>query len=96
MITIRYNPRRQELRLDGHANYAPRGQDIICAAVSANLYTLLANLPAKAARTAVWRPGKVRICAAGRRAARTFSMVLRGLQVIADQYPEYVHIQTIE
>lgn len=33
-----------ELRLEGHAEYAERGKDIVCAAVSTLVCTLVANL----------------------------------------------------
>lgn len=33
-----------ELEIDGHANYAEYGQDIVCAAVSTLMFTLIASL----------------------------------------------------
>lgn len=38
MIEIRADPKR--IALYGHANYAEQGKDIVCAAVSALVYTL--------------------------------------------------------
>ncbi len=34
MITIEYDPKKIEIKIRGHADYAPKGQDIVCAAVS--------------------------------------------------------------
>lgn len=43
MITVTYYREHCRVRIDGHAGYAPEGQDIVCAAVSALAYTLAVN-----------------------------------------------------
>ena len=40
MIEIRFNPDRMELKINGHAGQAEKGQDIVCSAVSILFYTL--------------------------------------------------------
>ena len=45
MIRAVLTPRR--LTVTGHADYAPHGQDIVCAAVSALVYALMAALEYK-------------------------------------------------
>ena len=42
MITITHRP--GHITIDGHAGYAPHGQDIVCAAVSALVQTFLASV----------------------------------------------------
>lgn len=60
MIRIRVVVKEGKIVLDadGHANYAPHGQDIVCASVSAILQT-----------------------------------AVLGLEAIAEQYPDHVHIK---
>ena len=40
MIAALYEPGVPALRVSGHAQYAPKGADIVCAAASALLYAL--------------------------------------------------------
>ena len=40
MINITFNPSAFELKVEGHANYGEKGEDIVCAAVSILFYTL--------------------------------------------------------
>lgn len=40
MINIEYCPEKYTIRASGHAGYAPRGEDIVCAAVSSLIQTL--------------------------------------------------------
>jgi uncharacterized protein YsxB (DUF464 family) len=40
MIKIAFNPNEFEIRVKGHAGYGKKGEDIVCAAVSALFYTL--------------------------------------------------------
>ena len=35
MIEIKYNKKQRQIECKGHAGYAPQGQDVVCAAVSA-------------------------------------------------------------
>ena len=51
MITVKYRPKRCEIEISGHAGYAPKGSDIICAAASMcfdNLCTVLCFYPRNA------------------------------------------------
>lgn len=95
MIAIRYDRAKPEMTVRGHAGYAPAGQDIVCAAVSANLYTMLENLPETKRVHVVWEPGNVRIFVPGRRARRVMDMTMKGLQAIARQYPDYVTAEMV-
>ena len=44
MTNIRYDERNMVLELKGHAGYGPKGTDIVCAAVSVLIQTLVKNL----------------------------------------------------
>lgn len=90
MITIRYERETGALRCTGHAGYAEPGKDIVCAAASGILYTLLANIPGECVE--VWEPGNlaVRCDTASVRAAVRFC--LRGLAVIAEEYPQCMEL----
>lgn len=44
MITVKIDVEGMRLTVEGHANYAPLGQDIICSAASMLAYTLAQNL----------------------------------------------------
>ena len=43
MIKIAYYPKFHQLTIEGHAGSAPKGEDLICAGVSALWHTLVAN-----------------------------------------------------
>ena len=40
MIKIAFDPEKYEIKIKGHANHGKKGEDIVCAAVSALFYTL--------------------------------------------------------
>jgi uncharacterized protein YsxB (DUF464 family) len=84
------------ITIKGHAGYAPHGQDIVCAAVSALTETFLAsiedltkdNLKCEiSAGNAVIQYGN--LSEVGQTLLDSFFV---GLQMIADNYPAYVHI----
>lgn len=95
MIRITINDR--ELAMSGHAGYAPRGQDIVCAAVSSLYETLCAannKLLNNELNIAEW-PLSVVIRwpkEASIQAKALISAFFIGINGIAESYPEYVHI----
>lgn len=44
MVTITFNPKTYELEASGHAEFAEKGKDIICASVTILFETLLKSL----------------------------------------------------
>ena len=40
MVKISFNPKKYEIKITGHAKCGKKGEDIVCAAVSALFYTL--------------------------------------------------------
>lgn len=91
MIRAVFTHRR--VTLTGHAGYAPRGQDIVCAAASALVYALIAALQEQDnLREAVVRPGHVTV-AANEGAEAEFSLVRGGLGQLAARYPDCVKVE---
>ena len=79
--------------LSGHAGFAPRGQDIVCAAASALVYALIGALEEQDnIRELVVRPGHVTV-AAKEGGKAEFAMVRCGLGQLAARYPDCVQIE---
>lgn len=94
MIEIRKVP--DGIRIEGHAYYAPRGQDIVCAGVSALALGLVDSLEELTEDTIEYDIliGLVDIryrdlSAEGQLLVDSFFV---GVKLIADQYPDHVRI----
>lgn len=84
---------RDRLTLQGHADYAPRGQDIVCAAVSALAYALIGALEEKGqVRELTVRPGYVTV-AAKETCSSEFAVIKCGLAQLAGRYPAHIRIE---
>lgn len=96
-VTYAQNGNHHQLSITGHAGYSQRGNDIVCAGVSAIAYTLLGFLENSrddveelASATA---SGELSVsCTGGVRAGMAFEMALIGLMQIANQYHDNVKI----
>ena len=106
MTQARMDWKRMELTLDGHAGSAPKGQDIVCAAISIlsqALVNALADLEMKNRCTHVmWEgnqeDGYLKIAAqiswANLSLVRGyFEVAVTGLWMLADRYPEYIRLK---
>ena len=83
---------KNRLTVSGHAGYAPKGQDIVCAAVSALVYALIGTLEETENVTEVLLcPGYAAVEAKKETAA--FDLVRCGLTQLADKYPDFVQVQ---
>ena len=91
------------LTVDGHAGSAPKGEDLVCCAVSALAQTLAQRvLDLYSAGFVLGFPvteihdGGVRVEAtgAGDGAAilHAFETIVTGMQMLADQWPQYVQV----
>ena len=94
MITITAG--RDEITVSGHAGYAPPGQDIVCAAISALTQTLIQAIRELTADTIQYRisPGRVDI-QRGDLSADAQLLVdsfFVGCRMVADAYPDYVRV----
>lgn len=92
MIQITYNEMgdRMFLRAEGHAEFAPKGQDIVCAAVSALMQTLAYSLDSGTVTCADDRNLIVVQAKQGTDSLEKFELVTDGLILLADAYPEHV------
>lgn len=84
--------------VDGHAGYAPIGQDIVCAAVSALTETLIASLEELTENRISVEEGKGFVHLRFRDEPDHEAVVLMdafqiGMDGIAALYPEYVHVK---
>lgn len=92
MIQITYNEmgNMMFLRAEGHAEFAPKGQDIVCAAVSALMQTLAYSLDSGTVTCADDRNLMVVQAKQGTDSLAKFELVTDGLILLADAYPEHV------
>lgn len=92
MIQITYNEMGDMmfLRAEGHAEFAPKGQDIVCAAVSALMQTLAYSLDSGTVTCADDRNLIVVQAKQGTDSLAKFELVTDGLILLADAYPEHV------
>lgn len=100
MINITFRPKTLELEVCGHAEYAEKGKDIVCASVSALFYTLGESLVESLSMLADWpvfheEEGRGYIRCTPKEEyegniSRTYWTILVGLQMIAEHYPENV------
>ncbi len=104
MITIEYSKEKRSrtiqysLSAEGHAGYAPEGQDIICAAVS-TLFCTLANALSDSGASELdvcLEPGNSGICCEAAYSdfeiEAMFRFAMIGLEMLEEQYPDYVEI----
>ena len=90
MIEVTFT--HQRVTVHGHAGYAPRGEDIVCAAVSALVYALIGALEETGQiRELVVRPGFVTVAA--KRDDKAFRVVRCGVSQIAARYPQCVSVK---
>lgn len=100
MIKINYfqNGNSHRLTVDGHAGYSDRGNDIVCAAVSAISWTLIGYLMEEEAdyTAAEAETGHLEVSCTGEKAEDAFSMAVLGYQQIEKKYPQCVEVHMAE
>lgn len=107
MIRVQYMPSVFRVTVSGHAGYAERGEDILCAAASMLLQTLGAAVQGLSARgfaeevTVDLRHGQGEVCcvpvAEFRCTVRTvMDSILLGFELLARDYGEYVCLERTE
>ncbi len=84
------------VEIKGHSGSAPRGEDIVCAAVSAGFLYLVAMLEDSGAEILSKSQdngfGAVKFLG-GEREEGAYLMLLAGLSRLAGAYPEYVRVE---
>ena len=105
MIEITFDPKNFELKVEGHAGQAEHGHDIVCSAVSILFYTLAEALTRSEAMLkkhpiiniedgngyVKCRPikeyeGNI---------ARTYWTILVGIELLAEQYKEFINFSVV-
>lgn len=94
MVTITRS--RSSITIEGHAGYAPRGQDIVCAGISTLVQTLVQSFEDLCTDEITYhlKPGWVEIkhgdlSAKGQVLVNSFFI---GIYMIADRYPNHVKV----
>ncbi len=106
MIRVTYWRKSNKVKIIGHAGSAPYGEDLVCAAVSALVYTLAANAAMLRddgyTRRIITKiePGNSEIDIIPKRryknsTALVVSTVCVGFGLLAKQYPEYIQFREI-
>ena len=101
MVRFRIDPRKGELQVLGHAGYAEKGSDPVCAGASALVLTLCRRVEELADQDAVRilalaaEPGAafvrcVPLPGHGEQMQAAFHTVAVGLRMLAKEYPGYV------
>ncbi len=95
MITIAMST--DSVKIRGHANYAPHGQDIVCAGVTALTQTLVESLETLTGNEIKYdmSPGRVdiEIKDPDEDAQLLLDSFLVGVYMIADEFPEYIRVE---
>ena len=96
MISIQYKRDNLELQIAGHAGYAEKGRDIVCAAVTALAGTLERCMKEAGEGSCDWKEGETCFTASGTENLRPcFETVVTGLKMLAEEFPDYVTIKEI-
>ena len=92
MITV--NMTTNTIKVRGHANYAPHGQDIVCAGVTALTQTLVESLETLTGNEIKYdmSPGRVdiEIMNPDEDAQLLTDSFLVGIEMIVDEFPEHI------
>ena len=85
------------VHIRGHANYAPHGQDIVCAGVTALTQVLVKSLETLTGNEIKYdmSPGRVDIEIGNpdEDAQLLMDSFLVGIEMIADEFPEYIRVE---
>lgn len=100
MTHIIYSKRKNTRTLSaiGHSGYAKSGEDIICAAISSHMNTLMAAVPDERMRAAMDEnlPGLTVVMNSSLKAEKyLFDSIANGLELLAREYPKFVHFERV-
>lgn len=106
MIEITYEPSRYELTMKGHAGYAEKGKDVVCASASMLCHALAQGL--KEMRLGLVNAPHINLtdgyakitCMPKKEFLQNIDLiywtVLNGFNLLAQSYPEYVTFKVLE
>lgn len=82
-----------DIEVKGHAGYAAMGNDIVCAAISVLVQTLLLHMEYVAEDfDAKIDNGYAKIHGVGKDAVASFLTIMTGLAAVAEQHPKYLYM----
>lgn len=102
MTKVIYEPDRLHLRIEGHAGRAPKGEDLVCAGVSALGMAMLlavgdedfrAEVEADADKGLIDARCDPMDCFSYDAAKTVMETIAGGLELIAGQYPDYLSFE---
>lgn len=101
MITVYYagSGEEHELSIEGHAEYAAHGQDIVCAGVSALAQALIGWLEDNGQYVSemvgpVIQQGRLWVsCKGNKKVTIAFQVALMGMKQIAEAYPRHMELR---
>ena len=85
----------RSIGITGHAGYAEHGKDIVCAAASMLLFTLIEYLEKSGVKHSAHAESGcagVAVTDPDRRTEDAFDLVETGLRMLAERYPDYVEL----
>ena len=82
MIKAEYDRESMTLCIEGHAGYAPKGRDIVCAAVSALVYTLINGCQCRIEGESIRAEDNPAV----------FDAVIGGLIMISQKFPKNLQV----
>lgn len=88
MISVVYSPASPSLRLSGHAMFAAKGRDIVCAAASILVYTLEEG----GARSREMPDGGLLVTGD----AAALRLIAGGYRLLSDYYPQNIRFEVNE
>ena len=96
VIEIRIDKDLGMIRAEGHAGHGKKGQDIVCAAVSAVMDMVArAAMHKKDARVETEEDGTMAVWGFGFRYSCVLSAAREELEAIAEKYPENVSVKDV-
>lgn len=104
MISATYNRRETCLTIKGHAQSAPKGEDLICAAASILAYTAIAAVQdndEKYLPSITQHDGEMRISCNPSSSyitpcRRVLDTIYTGYEILANEYPDHVRVKREE
>ncbi len=96
MIRISADDNTFGIRAEGHAGYGPKGQDIVCAAVSVLLYAYAAELLRIGTKADIRDEGdtfEIVPEEISEHEKTAYQTVMTGLRMLEDSYEKYIRIE---
>ena len=87
MTTIVYDPAGPWMEFSGHAGAGEPGRDLVCAALSTLMYTLIAALPGA---EVTMGDGRCRVSGGE---AGAYAVIAAGARLLAEAYPQFVRLE---